>query len=316
MNPAFRTLWAKIRHSRPRGNRNFGTTDLYDLSWEPWDQPAPSLDRPISQPCTFAQMQEPEYREWCQRLAEPWHPHRKLWEWCYIGQACEQAGAVGVSRRGLGFGVGTEPLASYFASRNCEVVATDLPADNEKHEHWELHDEHAKGLSSLNSRQLCTEEQLRTLVSFRPVDMTAIPTDLRGFDFVWSSCALEHLGCVRAGLDFIIGSLDCLKAGGIAVHTTEYNVSSNDATVTSGDTVAYRRRDIEELARDLRAQGHAIQCTFALGSAPEDRHVDTPPWSEPHLKIPLGPFVITSFGISVTKASGPCSPKVAVHTTD
>jgi hypothetical protein len=227
-----------------------------------------------------------------------------LWEWCYIGQACEQAGVLGSGRRGLGFGVGTEPLASYFASLECAIVATDLPPDEGKHQRWEENDEHAKGLASLNPRDLCTDDQLARLVSFRPVDMTAIPHDLRDFDFVWSSCAMEHLGSLGGGLDFIRHSLACLRPGGVAVHTTEYNISSNTDTVDSGDTVAYRRRDIEALAHDLRAEGHRIECTFALGPTASDRHVDTPPWSEPHLKIPLGPYVITSFGILVNKAGG------------
>jgi len=248
-------------------------------------------------------MEHPDYKQWCRRLAEPWHVHRKLWEWCYIGQVLEQAGTLQPDHKGLGFGVGTEPLASYFASCGCRIVATDLPADDAKHEKWTANDEHAKGLASLNPRGLCTDEQLRTLMSFQPVDMTAIPDDLQDFDFVWSSCAMEHLGSLGAGLEFVHRSLACLSPGGVAVHTTEYNVSSNDETATSGETVAYRRRDIEQLARNLKAQGHQVDLNFGLGAEPEDRYVDTPPWSEPHLKIPLGPFVITSFGIVVTKRS-------------
>ena len=39
--------------------------------------------------------------------------------------------------------------------------------------------------------------------AYREVDMRAIPTDLRGFDFAWSSCALEHLGSLGAGMAFV-----------------------------------------------------------------------------------------------------------------
>jgi SAM-dependent methyltransferase len=170
-----------------------------------------------------------------------------------------------------------------------------------KHEKWTANEEHAAGLAALNPRGLCTDEQLSAQVSFRPVDMTAVPHDLDGFDFVWSSCAFEHLGSLSAGLDFVRESLRCLRPGGVAVHTTEYNVSSNDATISTGETVAYRRRDIEQIATEFRAEGHDVACTFALGREPADRHVDTPPWSEPHIKIPLGPYVITSFGVAVTK---------------
>ncbi|MDQ6945246.1 MAG: class I SAM-dependent methyltransferase [Actinomycetota bacterium] len=305
MATGLRTILAKAQ-IRLLGRPAPPTPDVvYDPTWEPSDQPQPSFEHPISQVCTYAQMRQPSYYEWCRRLAEPWHIHRKLWEWCYIGQVCEVAGALVPGARGLGFGVGTEPLASYFASRGCQVVATDLPVHDAKHEKWNANDEHAAGLASLNPRGLCTDEQLRTLISFRPVDMMAVPEDLEGFDFVWSSCAFEHLGSLAAGLDFIRASLGCLKPGGVAVHTTEYNVSSNDETISSGETVAYRRRDMEELIAQLQGEGHGVKSTFALGTDRADRHVDTPPWSEPHLKIPLGPYVITSYGLAVTRAVTP-----------
>jgi SAM-dependent methyltransferase len=300
MGPGLRTILGKA-HSRLQTRISPRSAERYDPAWEPADQPQPSFAQPISQLCTYAQMRDPAYYEWCQRFAEPWHIHRKLWEWCYIAQVCEVSGGLVPGSRGLGFGVGTEPLASYFASRGCSVVATDLPAQDAKHEKWTANDEHAAGLASLNPRGLCTDEQLRTLITFRPVDMSAVPSDLQGFDFVWSSCAFEHLGSLDAGLEFVQASLGCLRPGGVAVHTTEYNVSSNTGTVDSGETVAYRRRDIEGLSRLLRAQGYVMNCTFALGTLPADRHVDTPPWGEPHIKIPLGPYVITSMGIAVSK---------------
>ena len=48
----------------------------------------------------------------------------------------------------------------------------------------------------------------------------------------------------------MLDSLRFLRPGGIAIHTTEFNVSSNDNTVADGDTVIYRKRDIEDLARE------------------------------------------------------------------
>ena len=53
--------------------------------------------------------------------------------------------------------------------------------------------------TDLNDRLLCPPARFDQLVTFRPVDMTAIPDDLAGFDFCWSSCALEHLGSLAAG---------------------------------------------------------------------------------------------------------------------
>ncbi|MFC7553839.1 methyltransferase domain-containing protein [Pseudoroseomonas wenyumeiae] len=63
---------------------------------------------------------------------------------------------------------------------------------------------------------------------FRAVDMTRIPRDLHGqFDLVWSACALEHLGSLRAGENFILEAMRCLKPGGIAIHTTEFDLDAD-----------------------------------------------------------------------------------------
>ena len=102
------------------------------------------------------------------------------------------------------------------------------------------------------------------------------------------------------------GLLDmrCLKPGGIAVHTTEFNCSSNDATLTEGGTVLFRRRDFEEIAKRLRADGHQIDLDFTAGSLPADRHVDLPPYEQNvHLKLMYDQYVISSFGIVVQAAS-------------
>ena len=86
--------------------------------------------------------------------------------------------------------------------------------------------------------------------------MRNLPTHLLSFEFTWSSCALEHLGSLRAGLDFIVESMRCLRPGGIAVHTTEFNLISNDETLEIDWLSIYRRRDIEKVAAELRAAGH------------------------------------------------------------
>ena len=76
------------------------------------------------------------------------------------------------------------------------------------------------------------------------------------FDFCWSCCALEHLGSLSAGLRFIERSLDTLRPGGWAVHTTEFNLFSDAATVERGATVLYRQRDLKWLVEHLQRQGH------------------------------------------------------------
>jgi hypothetical protein len=92
-----------------------------------------------------------------------------------------------------------------------------------------------------------------------------------------------------------------LRPGGIAVHTTEFNVCCNFATVVEGETVVYRRRDLEALRRSLAADGHGMTLNFGLGNRAEDRHVDTEPWSNVHLNRRIGGYIVTSFGIMVEK---------------
>ena len=141
-------------------------------------------------------------------------------------------------------------------------------------------------------------------MTYRPVDMNALPADLRGFDFAWSSCALEHLGTLAAGMDFVVAQMSCLRSGGVAVHTTEYLVSSNESTVEAGGTVFYRRRDIEALVARLRRAGHAVDIDYSLGSTPDDLHVDVPPYTDVHLRTELAGYVTTSLALIVTKGRG------------
>jgi len=132
--------------------------------------------------------------------------------------------------------------------------------------------------------------------------MNKIDADLVGFDFVYSSCAFEHVGSIELGLQFVKNSLKCLRPGGIAVHTTEFNVFSNDATIDNQQTVLFRRQDIDRLAADLASQGHEIVLNYKAGSWPFARHIDVPPWCGVHLKVQLEQYVSTSLALLIKKA--------------
>jgi len=264
-----------------------------------------TLAHPISQMCTAAQMDEPIYAEWCRRMGSAPTRHRKQWEFVFILRALEYYGALRPEARGLGFGVGIEPLSSIFAAAGCRVVATDLAADDDRAQVWNDTDQLGTNLRQILNPHLCDEASFFERVSYRPVDMNAIPADLVDFDFTWSSCAYEHLGSIEAGLAFFENSVQCLKPGGIAVHTTELNLSSNDSTLDKGSTVIFRRRDFEALAERLIAQGHEVMpITFDSGDSELDRFIDLPPYSsDPHLKLQLLRWVSTSFGMIVRKKS-------------
>lgn len=265
-----------------------------------------------SQLCSVESLRSPQLRAWAERLRPLWAQgdddhrdvmvHRKMWEWLFIAEALRERGMLAAGCRGLGFGVGQEPLVALFAAAGCDLVATDQPREQAVASGWTASEnEWAGDAAQLNEYRLCPPEEFATRVQFRALDMNAIPTDLRGFDFTWSSCAFEHLGTLGAGMDFVVAQMACLRPGGVAVHTTEYVVSSRDATLEAGGTVLYRRRDIEELAERLQRAGHAIDVDFTEGTAPEDLHVDVAPYSDVHLRTELGGYVTTSLALVVTK---------------
>lgn len=261
---------------------------------------APTLDHVVSQLSTADQLDSARFLEWCEALHLNFRHHRKWWEFAWIAQALTQHGCLAPGRRGVGFGVGKEPLASYFAKVGCSILATDAPLEQEKG--WATANEHASELSALNERGICDDATFVERVTFRPVDMNRIPADITGYDFCWSACAFEHLGSLDHGLAFVERSLDCLVPGGIAVHTTEFNLSSDDATVEHPEIVVYRRRDIEAFAARLRAKGHRIELNLNPGDRELDRYVDLPPYcQDPHVKLLLRGFVSTSIGLLVQK---------------
>src|ERR1700754_4907368 len=79
--------------------------------------------------------------------------NRKFWEWCAIAQVLDERGKLHVGSQGLGFAVGTEPLSAFFASRGCDILATDLAAEDSS-PGWIERNEHASSLNNLFYPQL------------------------------------------------------------------------------------------------------------------------------------------------------------------
>ena len=137
-------------------------------------------------------------------------------------------------------------------------MATDAPADADFRENWAMSSQWTQQVSDLWNAQLVDRASFDRLVSYQPADMNAIPTSLRDFDFCWSACCLEHLGGMRQGLDFIRNSLDTLRPGGVAVHTTEFNLGSNDETLETPSLCLFRKQDIELLMHELIARASCV----------------------------------------------------------
>ncbi|MEI6481427.1 MAG: hypothetical protein WCO19_03935 [Candidatus Saccharibacteria bacterium] len=202
----------------------------------------------------------------------------KFWQNAAIVQVLYEHNLLEEGISGLGFGVGNERLPALLAKYNVNVTATDQDYRKTKALHWSK-GELATGLKSLNKYGICDDSQLKKYVSYVPADMKKIPRSFsEKYGFVWSNCALGHLGSIEDGLKFIKNSLSCLKPGGWAIHTTETNVLSNDETVTSGDTVIFRLHDLHQLFLELTEKGYyCVPLQYNLGSNPNDFRVSLLP---------------------------------------
>ncbi|WP_188555700.1 class I SAM-dependent methyltransferase [Edaphobacter dinghuensis] len=230
--------------------------------------------------------------------------HRKEWEFVTVCQALEERGMLGPGKRGLGFAVGLEPLPSIFANRGCTITATDHETDSDGA--WD--GQWASDLGALNNPDICEPSIFHKNVTLRRIDMNNLPADLNGYDFSWSCCALEHLGSLQKGLEFLHSQMRCLRPGGVAVHTTEYNLLSNDATLTEGPTVVYRQRDLSELQYRLEKQGHSLEpMNMDIGNSMEDWFIAHQPWEDTtknlsHLRLLIGRNICTSVLLIATKS--------------
>ncbi|HYV52446.1 MAG TPA: hypothetical protein VE971_04045 [Candidatus Eisenbacteria bacterium] len=249
---------------------------------------------------------------WCQQLHTPVVYHRKLWEFCYILQALYEHDCLTPGRKGLGFGCGEEPLPSLLAAYDIAITATDLDPRESAAQGWIATNQNMASLEKIWHPGLCTRELFDKNVSLQYIDMNAIPDHLEGkYDFCWSACALEHLGSIKNGLQFIKNSLKTLIPGGLSIHTTEFNYLEDEETIDNYGTVLFRKRDFEELSASLAAANHEVAVLdFSVGADFLDRFIDLPPYNskiyahtqDAHLKLLIDGFASTSFGLIIRKS--------------
>ena len=257
----------------------------------------------VSQLCTQSQFESEALKRWLRELQEEPRFHSKQWEYAYILQALSEREMMQPGRKGLGFGVGQEQLPAVFAKHGVDVLATDLDVEHATKLGWVDGNQHMSNIEVLNKRGIATEEQFRRHVKVMNVDMNNIPGELHGYDFIWSTCSLGHLGNLEKGLQFIDNSLKTLKPGGVAVHTTEFNLTSDKDTYETENTSVYRKHDIIQLVERLSAQGHEIKVNLNHGKGPLDSYVDEQFGTEDkHLRLRLGRYAVTSLGLVIRKS--------------
>jgi SAM-dependent methyltransferase len=277
--------------------------------------PRPAAVPLTSKLCCQDDIEQDWLRYWLTQLHMAPVYHRKVWEDAFVMQALWNAEMLQQGRRGLGFAVGAESLPSYLASRDVDVLATDLDPADDRATVWANTAQHTSHLSQIFRPNLVNEHQFKRRCEYRSVDMNDITPELHGqFDFCWSVCALEHLGSIENGLAFIENSVLCLKPGGVAVHTTEFNLDDSGETIDQWPTVLFQRRHFEDLSARLAAHGHTLLAIdYNPGSGLMDRFVDLPPYASnqgwqmsaptsPHLRLSIDGFAVTSIGLIIRAA--------------
>jgi hypothetical protein len=169
--------------------------------------------------------------------------------------------------------------------------------------------QHAASVEALFMENLVPREAFDAHVRFRPLDMRRFG-ELEGqrFHFLWSSCAIEHLGSLADGLDFVEQSMALLEpAASRSIRpsstcrpTTRRSRSdptsptaaaiSNGSPIGSGVRPAAWRRSISMRHAPIRSR-------VRLSAIHEH--------GRRHLKLLLGDFVCTSMLLVVHKGSPP-----------
>ena len=282
----------------------------------------PSQPQPHALTCKLSTQSDLESdwsRYWTGQIGLSFAYQRKLWEYSFILQCLYEHGMFG--KKGLGFACGTEFLPSYLCSRGCQITAGDKPfdANDSLQTGWADTQQYTRSKEALFYPNLVDADDFENNFRLEYVDMNDIPDRLNdSFDFCWSICAIEHLGSIANGTDFLVNSLKVLKPGGLSIHTTEFNLYSNSYTIDNCGSVLFTRRNIEEISRRIEDSGAKMYpLDFDHGDELFDNYIDMPPFpsdtvpginsklppvtSWPHLKLLYAGFPTTCFGIIIKK---------------
>ncbi len=270
---------------------------------------------PPSRLCTAKELLSPacqQYRDALRiddvhALLEYPHFSRREWEFETICGTLDTFGMLARGKTGIGFAVGQEPLSAYFALRGCTILASDLAPDMDEKGLWSDTNQNAMGdLSQINRFGICPPELFEARVSYRDIDMNDIPEDVGTFDFCWSTCAIEHIGSLGHSIRFLKNMLKVLKPGGVAVHTTEINLSSRISTIERGDSAIFKDSDIQEVYEWMTEHGHKMTVDFTRGSEEMDlrRSVTGKKYTDYMLNCNIEGYDSTSFVFIIEKNRG------------
>jgi hypothetical protein len=273
-----RIRWALLRlENEGRYIESHGTVPMLPTrSWE-------------SQNAVTTQFLEDNFFRWMVFLKENPRFHTKQWQYYAILECALEVSNSRTGNRAMGFGVGTEPLPAALAKIGFDVHATDY-FDGDNALQWAQTGQMSSDILKLNDRRIIEDDEFLDRVRLSNLDMNEIPVLYNGtLDFVWSTCALGHIGGYENGLKFIRRSLDLLKPGGIAVHTTELDQSQEVTRFDHPGLSFYKLDDLNALIFEAQESGYLAQPVFIHPIAHfAEKYVAKEPWGKkPHIRIEI-----------------------------
>ncbi|CAB9526788.1 Inherit from proNOG: Methyltransferase domain [Seminavis robusta] len=246
---------------------------------------------------TQREFSSPWFLESIGLIGEKPRNNRKQWEVAYVLHVVKTLNLCEPGKRGLVLAVGTEKLPQVFASMGCSILATDLPVDDDPAfaKAWANTGQHVATIESLYRKNYkgVSKKTFKELVTYHPENMNSFSDWLlqqEKFDFIWSLCSIEHVGSIELGQNVVLHTLDLLKPGGVAFHSVEFNLSSNNATKQMKGESVWRKRDFEALKEKAIAKGYSpFPAQFGAGHGILDRNPDgvlpRPYSSSDHIKL-------------------------------
>lgn len=216
------------------------------------------------------------YKKWASIIGYPSGKHPKFWETAAIAEILQNSGYLKTGKKGLGMGVGTEPLASLFAKYGVSITATDQDPNEEKSHKWN-NGQLAHNKESLFYPLIIDKKSFQTNVSYQSYDMNKDNESFHeAFDFIWHNCVIGHLGSMENSINHLKRSGKFLKKDGALVFTTELNISNLESTVMdNSDTIIWRLADIERLFKEMAEIGMiADRLSLRLGSTKHDTRIN------------------------------------------
>lgn len=127
--------------------------------------------------CTARDFQHPRYFQLCKPIEQTPTWHRKQWEYIFILHHLERTQGLTPGKRGVGFGVGIEPLPSTFARLGAHVLGTDAPEEIGQAAGCVAGNEHSQKLTDMRMGWI-PEDLFVERVAYQPCDMNNIAENI------------------------------------------------------------------------------------------------------------------------------------------